>query len=1144
MATDTVFNSLLKENKNIKSLLKSYESHRLPAIVWGAIDSVKPLIVSTLSKNRTAVIIAPEGSTVKVKKFLYPYFTDNIFNFTARDFMFDDVEKLSNDDVNARIAALYKLREKGNVIITTAEAVMQFTADTYYFINGIINLKIGDLKKFEEFTTELLNIGYTRTDRVEKVGQFARRGDLFDIWSPSLKDPIRIEFFDDEIEKISLFDAFSQRKRILVNDCCILPVKEAIIDDNIKNLAAKLIAKSDAANYDMIQNGIYPNDADRLIPLFYNKRKTIFDHLNNDCDLYIFEHKSVFENARTFSTRTENDLIAITESGKTLIKGSYFLDINGFYSALSEKGAIILDNLSSGISEISVKDIVTLDYSEGNSWHGNLEVLAEDVKFYAMRGFKIAVCSANTLHSEKIGEILRRELPKEVAIECHSTFPEKLSRGVTIAVSSQNGGFIDNENKIAVFSDFEQTAKKTKKQIKRIKDSKQITSVELLKKGDYIVHNDYGIGVFDSVVTNVTDGVSRDMLKILYAGRDVLYVPCDRLDLVSKYTGADVSSATIKLSKLGGADWQNTKNKVRAAVKQLAFDLTSLYAERMHTNGFAFSEDTVWQREFEEGFQYAETDDQLRVIKEIKRDMEKPVAMDRLICGDVGVGKTEVAIRAVFKCVSDGKQAAVLVPTTVLAMQHYRTFISRLSEYPIKIEMLSRFVTETERKKIIKRLKTGETDIVIGTHSLIQKSVSFKDLGLLVIDEEQRFGVGHKETLKERYKNVDCLTLSATPIPRTLNMALSGIRDMSIIEEYPEDRQPVKTFLSEYDEAIVANAVLKEISRGGQVYYLHNNIDTLYKIASRLSEMLPDVRIDVAHGKMDENSLSLAWEKLLNKETDLLVCTTIIETGIDVPNVNTIIIDNADSLGLAQLHQIRGRVGRSSRKAYCYLFYRKGKVLTEDAEKRLNAIREYSEFGSGLKIAIRDLELRGAGSVLGANQHGHIANVGYEMYMKLLEEAITEQKGEKKKNNSCEIDIKVNAFISKEYVQNVEDRIVIYKKISTLSGFEDSEELRDELFDRFGKIPTETENLITVSEIRFSALQIGINAITEDQFGNVAFTLNEPDFELIGKICANYSADSIIFKQTPKASLILKNLTVNKLAKIRDFIELALSYTI
>lgn len=1132
---NSLFASELTKNKNIRSLIKSYENNKLPAVVWGALDCVKPLIVSMLSDRKSSLIVVPEGSVDKVKKLLYPYFTDKIYQLNSRDFVFLDIEKLSNDDVHSRLKAIYKLSEAGNAVITTAEALMQFTASEEYFNSGIIYLEVGGTENFESFMKKLIDIGYTRTERVEKVGQFARRGDLFDIWCPLFDDPLRIEFFDDEIENISLFDSFTQRKKVKLDDCDIIPVSEL-------NINACCRDKLDKETKELIDNGIIPNDIDRFIPAFYQNKTTPLDYLADKCNLFIFEHKSVFENAKTFAKRTDCDLKQLVSDGKKLIKGDYYLNIDELFNKFSKCKAIILDNISSGISEFNVKELITLNFAETSAWHGNLDILAEDVKFYTLRGYKIAICSANSLHSEKIKEYLSREL-NNVKITCLKDFPNELPEGITVATAAVAGGFADSENSFVLFADSAVKGKTEKKPIKRIKNSKQITSVELLKKGDYVVHNDYGIGVFDSVVTNETDGYKRDMLKIFYAGSDVLYVPCDRLDLISKYTGADVASANIKLSKLGGTDWQNTKNKVRAAVKQLAFDLTALYAERHNSKGFAFSLDTLWQTEFEDSFQYVETDDQLRVIKEIKRDMEKPIAMDRLLCGDVGVGKTEVAMRAVFKCVSDGKQAAILVPTTVLALQHYRTFITRFADYPIKIEMLSRFVSEKERKSIIKRLKTGETDIVIGTHSLIQKKVEFKDLGLLIIDEEQRFGVGHKETLKEKYKNVDCLTLSATPIPRTLNMALSGIRDMSIIEDYPEDRQPVKTYLSEYDEDLVVDAVSKEVARGGQVYFLHNNIDSLYKIASKLSELLPDIRIDVAHGQMDEYSLSVAWDKLINKETDVLVCTTIIETGIDMPNVNTIIINNADKLGLAQLHQIRGRVGRSARRAYCYLLYGEGRVLTEDATKRLNAIREYSEFGSGLKIAIRDLELRGAGSVLGANQHGHIANVGYDMYLKLLENAVCEEKGIKPPPESCNIDIKVNAFISDGYISNVEDRIVIYKKISTLSDFEDSEELRDELQDRFGAIPDETEDLITVAEIRFSAENVGITSIKEEQNGDISFLFDNTDFELISKICASYGKDKINFKPSIKPKLIIPNPNKRKLKAIKELIELAVAYS-
>ena len=1135
------------KDKEISKLLRTYRNGRLPSMVWGAVDALKAPLISILAGDGPAVIIVPEGSAETVKRLIYPFFTDKIRIFPSKDYVFADIETLTKDEIFDRLCAIEAIRSESGIVITTAEAAMQFTAPESYFDECSKTLETGSVIDFESLSALLSKGGYKRVQRVDGKGQYAKRGDLFDIWSPLYSEPARIEFFDDEIEKISAFDPFSQLKKAVLNEYKIIPASEFEFDEKTAKKLVNALKiqnnKSVGNNYaaeaiEKAENGILPDAPDCLTPVLFEDKSTLFDYIGDGCGLFVFEHRAVFENARVFAKMTAETLLMLSEKGRT-VKGDYYLAADGFISMLSKCKALILDMLSDGISEFDIKELISLSATESSAWHGNLDILAEDVEFYAEKGYKTVVCSANPLNTEKICERLKKAV-EDRSVTAFESFPDELQGGVSVAVDPLVSGFIINSVSLAVFSDRKEVKNGAKKPVKRLKNSREITSLEMLKKGDLVVHNDYGIGVFDSIVSRDENGVTRDLLRIKYAGNDILYVPCDRLDLIAKYTGADVASGKIKLSKIGGAEWQNTKNKVRAAVRQLAFDLTALYAERMKTPGHAFTSDTIWQKEFEDDFEYTETDDQARVSEEVKRDMERPVAMDRLICGDVGVGKTEVAMRAVFKCVSDGKQAAVLVPTTVLAWQHYRTFLSRFSDYPVKIEMLSRFVPEAERKKVVKRLKSGETDIVIGTHSLLQKNVVFKDLGLLVVDEEQRFGVGHKETLKEKYKDVDCITLSATPIPRTLNMALSGIRDMSVIEDYPEDRRPITTYLAEYDEALVVSAVEKELARGGQIYYLHNRVESIYRKAVRLSELFPSAKIDVAHGQMDEKSLSDAWDRLLKGETSILVCTTIIETGVDVPNVNTILIDDADNLGLAQLHQIRGRVGRSSRRAYCWLFYKKGSVLTDDAAKRLAAIREYTEFGAGLKIAIRDLEIRGAGSVLGANQHGHIANVGYDMYVKLLENAVCEQKGIKPKTE-CACELRINAFIPGDYIEDVEDRIVIYKKISAITDDVAADEIREEITDRFGPMPLEVENLIAVAELRAEASEAGIKTIKEDE-GGISLIFEQNDFELFAKLCDNIGKNRLILRPAPTPRLVLYADPERKLKLLSDTVKLAVSY--
>ena len=666
------------------------------------------------------------------------------------------------------------------------------------------------------------------------------------------------------------------------------------------------------------------------------------------------------------------------------------------------------------------------------------------------------------------------------AVFCENR-PAEFRRGqVTVLTGTLSNGFRMSSCKFALITHTK--SNQSRKKHKKVSAKDAIHSLDELSPGDYIVHNVHGIGVFEGIHSLDIKGVKKDYIKISYAKGDTLYVPVTQLDLVSKYIGPNDDTSRVKISRLGSGDWQKAKAKVRASVQDMAKELIALYAKRMSTPGYAFSQDTDLQRDFELRFEYDETDDQLRCADEIKGDMEKSAPMDRLLCGDVGFGKTEVALRACFKCIGDGKQCAILVPTTVLAMQHFQTAVRRMEAYPVRIEMLSRFVSPTKQKQVLEDLAAGKVDLLVGTHRIISKDIKFKDLGLLVVDEEQRFGVAQKEKIKEKFPRVDVLTLSATPIPRTLNMAMSGIRDMSLLEEAPGDRRPVQTYVMEFDFGVLVEAMEKELSRGGQCYYLHNNIDTIDHVALQIKKSIPDATVGVAHGKMTEEQLSDVWEKLTNGEIDILVCTTIIETGVDVSNVNTLIIENADRMGLAQLHQIRGRVGRSSRRGYAYFTFVRGRELSEIATKRLEAIREYTEFGSGFKIAMRDLEIRGAGSLLGNRQHGHMESVGYEMYLKLLEEAVAEEKGERKpqeREKECLIDLPVDAGIPTDYITSTPIRLEMYKTIANIRSDADANDVYDELTDRFGIPPAPVYGLVEIALMRNTAMKLGIYEIKQ-----------------------------------------------------------------
>ena len=759
-----------------------------------------------------------------------------------------------------------------------------------------------------------------------------------------------------------------------------------------------------------------------------------------------------------------------------------------------KKDTVFLDDFARGSFDVPVRDLVTFTASTLPVWNGKLDILLDDLSPLVQKDSTVVVMGGTEKAAKNLAEDLENE---DIPALYFPLEPAEFPRGrVSVLPGALSGGFGYPHEKFYAFT-YGRNAVASKKRKSRsgFKKGQSLHSLDELKKGDYVVHSLHGIGVFDGINKLEVGKITKDYIKIKYAKGDVLYVPVTQLDLVSKYIGPhEDDGRTVKLNKIGGKDWEKTRNKVRAAVKDMADQLIALYSKRQNSPGYAFSSDIDMQSDFERRFEYDETSDQLRAIDEIKGDMEKPYPMDRLLCGDVGFGKTEVALRAAFKCAADGKQCAILVPTTILAYQHYRTILKRFDGFPVEIEMLSRFRSPKEQEKILKNLKRGSLDIIVGTHRLVSKDVKFKDLGLLIVDEEQRFGVAQKEKLKELFPTVDVLTLSATPIPRTLNMAMTGIRDMSVIEEAPQDRYPVQTYVIEHDMGILCEAMEKELRRGGQVYYLHNRVESIESTAAKIKEMMPSARIAVAHGRMGEEELSEIWRDLLEGDIDILVCTTIIETGVDVPNCNTLIIEDADRLGLAQLHQIRGRVGRSTRRASAYFTFKRGKELSEIANRRLSAIREYTEFGSGFKIAMRDLEIRGAGNVLGAQQHGHMEAVGYDMYLQLLGEAVEEEKGEKptSRKKECLIDMQIDAHIPDNYIKNIPQRLAVYRRIADIKNTEDAEDVKDELRDRFGEIPQSVQGLIDVSLLRNTAAAKGIYEI--GQKGNsVILYVNDID---------------------------------------------------
>ena len=1010
--------------------------------------------------------------------------------FPAKDFNFAYVDSFSREYEHKRIEALSKIRKGlSKIIVTTVEACMQGTIPPEKLEKYSFEIKTGEDISLSELTSLLVSSGYSECEQVEGQAQFSIRGGIADIFPVHSSQPYRLEMWGDTVDSIHMFEVESQRRLEKVNSLTVSPALEVIFPsaeifaERIREVSKKPRGKNAdkikdklSKDLDLLEAGISLNNLDKYYALAYNEFCSVVDYFAEGI-VIISENSNCREQAKTISTQLSEDIKMLYEDG------ILFKPLEGFYceyaalmSKVEKTSLIYLDTFMRGGGDLKLKGLINANPLQTSSWSGDLRHLIEDLTAYCNQNYCVIVLAG----SEKtlpilVNDLRNSSIPAEIL-----TDKSQVTQGlVYVTYGSASGGFEYPEIKCAMITG--QKISSPKKRPKRkYKKGEEIKNLSDISSGDLVVHSLYGIGRFSGIQKLETNGVTKDYIKINYAGTDILYVPVTQLDLVTRYIGPR-DDANIKLNKLNSLEWQKTRKRVKTAVKDMADELIKLYAKRQMSKGFAFSPDNDWQADFEERFEYQETDDQLRSVNEIKEDMQKAVPMDRLLCGDVGFGKTEVALRACFKCILDSKQCVILAPTTVLAWQHYQTAVKRFEHFPVKIELLSRFRTPKQQKEIIKDLKRGVIDMVIGTHRLVQKDVEFKNLGLAVIDEEQRFGVAHKERFKEMFSGIDILTLSATPIPRTLNMAMSGIRDMSVIEEPPQDRYPVQTYVIEHNDGVVANAISKELRRGGQVYYIHNRIETIDRCVSRLQKLLPDARIGAAHGQIGENELSEIWRQLIDKEIDILVCTTLIETGVDVPNVNTLIIEDADRLGLSQLYQLRGRVGRSSRRAFAYFTFRRGKVLTEIASKRLNAIREFTQFGSGFRIALRDLEIRGAGSILSGKQHGHMEAVGYDMYLRLLNEAIAEQKGEALPSSpeDCLVDIAIDAYIPEKYIESLSQRIDAYRKIASIQNSDDSSDVLDELIDRYGKPPSAVLGLIDIALMRNIASKLGITEIIQ-----------------------------------------------------------------
>jgi len=1108
-------------------LLEAVEQKQAAAVTGiGQINRTHMLAALYRDTNRPIVAVCQDDMAAKrLQEELKAFLGQTAPVLPSRDLTLYDAAVVSRGWEQKRLRQLYDLAHGTTRLqIMSWSALSQRTVPPEVLDASAFTLRTGMELDPDALTEQLTRIGYSRCSMVEGPGQFAVRGGIVDIFSPAADDPIRMEFFGDELDTMGIFDPATQRRTENIDSVVILPVGEcqprlhpnglAGLCEDLRALIARqkrrknineALIKTLEADLNKYENGLSNPASDRYMALIYPQLTTAMDHLPQDAIVVLCDHGALHRAARTRTEEMGMQLDSMLQGG--ILAGElcdYVCQWEDFCAQLPGKTIVYLDSFGGAAypEECPPKQLLPMIAKQLPGYGGSLDTAAADLAHYQKQDYGCLVLCGSRRRAELMQEMLSsRNLSAFLAIPLTS-IPKPGQ--ILLSEGSLPSGMEYPTAKLVVLTEGQLMARSAPKlkPKKSATNRQKLNSFTDLSPGDLVVHENYGIGRFVAMEQIKVDGAVKDYVKIAYQGTDTLFVPATQLDLVSKYIGGGGEDANVKLSKIGSDAWQKTKSKARKAAKDMAAQLIQLYAARKRQEGYAFAADAPWQREFEDNFPYPETDDQLRCIAEIKRDMEAPIPMDRLLCGDVGFGKTEVALRAVMKAIMDGKQVAILVPTTVLAQQHYQTAISRFRGFPVNIDVLSRFRTPTQQKKTLHDMQSGAVDLVIGTHKLLQKTVQFKDLGLLIVDEEQRFGVTHKERLKELAKGVDVLTLSATPIPRTLNMALSGIRDMSTIEEPPSDRYPVQTFVMEHNNAIIDDAIRREVERGGQVYYLHNRVETIDQCASAMKRRIPGLQVAVAHGKMGEDALSEVMHAMADGEIQVLVCTTIIETGLDIPNANTLIIENADRFGLSQLHQLRGRVGRSSRHAYAYFTYRPDKVLTEVADKRLSAIRDFAEFGSGFKIAMRDLEIRGAGNLLGAEQSGHMMSVGYDMYLKLLDEAVLEERGEKPMEPECTADLTITANVDKDYVVRGEERMDLYRRMAAIRTQEDADDLLDEIIDRYGDPPKGVLNLIDVALLRANAKKAGIRDIRQ-KGSEVLFTLGQLDFETFSALCGS-----------------------------------------
>ncbi len=1158
--------SQLKTIPEYTALLDSLSQGRSAAVTGiGQINRSHILAGLRQHQGRPLVILCQDDMAARrLQEELKCFLGETTPILPGRELTLYDAAVVSRSWEQKRLRQLHDLLEgKTPVQLMTWEALSMRTLPPEALRQAAFTLEVGREYPMEELTARLIAAGYSRCGMVEGPGQFALRGDILDIYSPAQDKPVRTEFFGDELDTMGYFEPETQRRTENCESVTILPIAETLPHLHPRGLAglcrdiSQLIARQKRRknlNEPLIKTlsqdlEKFENDrpfpaADRYLNLICPAPATALDYIPGDALLVLCDQGSLHRTARTRMEELGMQLDSLLQNGTLAGELCDFVcQWEDFCQGLKGRTVAYFDAFggSSYPEENPPKALLPFTAKQLPSYGGNLDTAAADLQHYQKAEYGSLVLCGSRRRAELMQQMLREKGVGSFLCIPLTTLPKPGQ--ILLSEGTLPYGMEYPLSKLAVLTEGQLISKAPVKKKAGKKtgstNRQKLNSFTDLTPGDLVVHENYGIGRFVAMEQIKVDNAIKDYIKIAYQGSDTLFVPATQLDLVSKYIGGGSEEGTVRLNKIGSDAWQKTKAKARKAAKDMAGELIQLYAARKRQPGYAFAADAPWQREFEDNFPYPETDDQLRCIADIKKDMESPIPMDRLLCGDVGFGKTEVALRAAMKAIMDGKQVAILVPTTVLAQQHYQTAVGRFRGFPVNIDVLSRFRTPKMQQRTLANVRPGSVDLVSGTHKLLQKNMAFKDLGLLIVDEEQRFGVSHKERLKELSRGVDVLTLSATPIPRTLNMALSGIRDMSTLEEPPADRYPVQTFVLEHNNAILDDAIRREVERGGQVYYLHNRTETIDQCAGALRRRIPGINVAVAHGQMGEEALGDVMQAMTEGEIPVLVCTTIIETGLDIPNANTLIIENADRFGLSQLHQLRGRVGRSTRHSYAYFTYKPDKNLTEIAEKRLSAIRDFAEFGSGFKIAMRDLEIRGAGNLLGAEQSGHMMSVGYDMYLKLLDEAVLEEQGQAPKAPDCTADLNVTANVEKTYVSRGEERMDLYRRMAAIRSPEDAEDLLDEIVDRYGEPPRGVLNLIDIALLRSQAREVGIKDIRQ-KAGDVLFTLHDLNFEAVGALCADpaYKVRVTFLANAKEPTLRLKLAAgVDSLKQSKVFVE-------